>query len=483
MWTHQKTFTSFSTVSSGSQRPRWPLLLLLCTLLTLSSCATKPQVSAVVVNHRLASSGISIQRGGSVFEATAGTELKKGDVLQTGPGEEAVLLLENGGVEVTLFENTQVTISSIILTIGDVAVKIKNKLKEAFQVETEFGVAASESTIYWVSVKQDVDIRVFGIEGAVRFYPKSTASVLLQPRQEIAINNQRLQQGRLSKERYNELLRRVNDVERVIKKDSAEYIVPDVLGLSLGQAQKLLRSEGFTLAKPEPVLSNARIGTITGSKPAIGEILKRRNKLVLSYSERATQMPTVIGLLELQALSTLKNANLQVGNIDRRITGNNIPGQVISQSLPGGSRVAVGSTVTLVIEADSVSVPDVRGMRKESAVRILEQSGLKVGSVTVQLALDTKGDEVSYQSISPGRRVEKDSRVNLRVKELGVRVPSLMGLSADRAKIAASRAGLNINFSPNTRGVVVGQSYSAGSMVKRGSTMLLNMKQQGDVLF
>lgn len=472
MWNIQKALPADLT--------RWPrgFITALLALMLLASCAVKPQIRAVISNKQLSTSGVAIERAGSTFLAKEGTELKTGDIIKTGVGQEAVLLLENGAVEVTLFESSQITISSIILTIGDLAVKVKRKLKEVFQVETEFGNAASESTIYYVSVKQDRDIRVVGLEGSVRYYPPDNSpSVALAARDEASWDGQRVIESTLGQQQYNSLLRRINSVERAHKKGSATYVMPNVMGLPLTDAKVLLRNEGFRKVETQPVLSAEKLATVVRTTPASGKLASSSLAVVISYAEKATTMPNVVGLYEAQALNTLNRTSLAAGVITRKMTGAFKVGQVITQSTSAGSAIAAGSKVNLTIEAESVRVPNVQGMRRDIAIRTLEKYGLTVGTVDVEYGLNTRGDSVSYQSVYPDKRVLPGTAVNLRVDEVGVYIPNLIGLHTSKAVGALRGISLRVIYAGTRVGYVSNQSIAGGSVVKAGSQLVLEVEK------
>lgn len=442
----------------------------------LSSCAVKPQIGAVVVNNRLASSGIEIERDGKIIQAVEGTELKKGDIVSTGPGEEAVLRLENDRVEVTLFENTQVTISSVFLKVGELAVKVQGKLKEIFQVDTEFGVAASETTIYYVSLKGDTDIRVVGIEGVVRYYPPDNSpSVPLSARDEVTWNNNQLRENIIDRNQYNRLLNKINEVERVYKKGDARFIMPNVIGLSVSEAEDLLRREGFRVGEPNPVLSDQPLGTVVGSRPAVGKLASIKVPVVLSFAEKATVMPNVIGLNESRAVAEVSKARLKLEKIEQKITGKSGVGQVIEQSVLPGNRVAVGTKIALTVEAESVKVPDVRGMREDSARRSLQNARLKVGSVDIEYDEFARREEIKSQSSRSGSLVAPGSQIDLVIAAPGAYVPPLIGLSEYQVRREVGNT-LRIYFDPNSKGEVVDQSLSPNQVVKYGSDLILYME-------
>ncbi|MDQ3878563.1 MAG: PASTA domain-containing protein, partial [Actinomycetota bacterium] len=97
-------------------------------------------------------------------------------------------------------------------------------------------------------------------------------------------------------------------------------------------------------------------------------------------------VPDVVGFPKNDALQILKTAGFEVQETEAEST-TYPPGRVIAQSPSAGSKAAPGSTVTITIstksqESDTVTVPDVLGLKRAEAEDRLTSAGFTVREVT-----------------------------------------------------------------------------------------------------
>lgn len=174
-------------------------------------------------------------------------------------------------------------------------------------------------------------------------------------------------------------------------------------------------------------------------------------------------------------------------------------GEVIMQDPEEGTKVKRGETVSLLIaslgadgeaqapdeeeeeqpEEELVSIPSVEGSSYKNAVSALEALGLKVSKKEENSDTVDKDDVISSDPAS-GKEVKKGSTVTLTVstgpKEEMVTMPNLSGMSQNQAVSALQKLGLSVGNidmeeSDEPLGTVIHQSVSAGSEVKKGSTV------------
>jgi hypothetical protein len=150
--------------------------LLLCALtgaaFALAGCAIQPvtaiTLSGVVRGEQTVLTGpvsrdaAQLVRNGASYPVSPGMVMQPGDALSTGP-ETSVVISYPGGARAYIRPNTRVRIGSIIDDIGKVFVKVKG----VFRVQTEFVIAGSEGTQYWVDVKERQQLNVVVVEGVV----------------------------------------------------------------------------------------------------------------------------------------------------------------------------------------------------------------------------------------------------------------------------------------------------------------------------
>ena len=128
-------------------------------------------------------------------------------------------------------------------------------------------------------------------------------------------------------------------------------------------------------------------GAVIGTEPAAGTQLSTGQPVTLLVSRGANTVavPNVVGLDDQAALTTLQNAGLSGAEVQRDST--EPEGKVLSQSPGAGKRVARGSQVTIFASTGAITVPDVTGQTRKTAVTALKKAGFTV-AVTEETTAD-----------------------------------------------------------------------------------------------
>ena len=128
-------------------------------------------------------------------------------------------------------------------------------------------------------------------------------------------------------------------------------IVEDMTGLTLKEAQKLLKEQSLSA---ETVGSGE---TVTGQIPAAGESVPGGSEIILYFGEKpeeqTVKIPDFMGMNRQQASDAAGNLGIYI-----LVSGNNeISTQVVvtAQNIPAGTEVAVGSTIRLEFADTGVS--------------------------------------------------------------------------------------------------------------------------------
>ena len=133
--------------------------------------------------------------------------------------------------------------------------------------------------------------------------------------------------------------------------------VPELEGLSQQEAIDKLADAG--LRNGEVSTENdpeAESGTVISSDPAEGEQVKPGTAVNLVISSGDVEVPDVRGDSRDEARDRLVNLGLKV-RTQTEETNDAEPGLVISQSIPPGSKVAVGTRITIVIAEEPDETP------------------------------------------------------------------------------------------------------------------------------
>lgn len=171
-------------------------------------------------------------------------------------------------------------------------------------------------------------------------------------------------------------------------------------------------------------------------------------------------------------------------------------GTVINQDPARGVAVTKGSTVNVIIagtenadftnknddeQKKNVNVQGVVGKSEQDAAAILKNAGLKV-SKSYQYSDNVEAGLVIAQNPGAGSSVTEGSTIALVVSQgkKSVKVPSVIGITEEKAENALASAGLKVNikeaYSDTVAvGKVISQSTSAGKLVPADTTVTITV--------
>jgi eukaryotic-like serine/threonine-protein kinase len=173
--------------------------------------------------------------------------------------------------------------------------------------------------------------------------------------------------------------------------------VPLVNNETVATAEAQLTSAHLVPAVVYQPDSNVVKGLVIRSNPAEGDNVAAHTVVTLYVSTGAAPVtvPNVEGKQENVAQATLQSDGFQV-KIQTDATSTQPSGTVVNQSPVGGTKVAVGSTVTIFVSG-GVTVPNVVGLPGTSAVTELQNDGFKVEQVTAAGPAGTMPGDVWQQ--------------------------------------------------------------------------------------
>ena len=127
--------------------------------------------------------------------------------------------------------------------------------------------------------------------------------------------------------------------------------VPDVSGLDVGLARKLITAAGLTVSQVESVQAAVPTGLTMLTRPPAGTTLPpgARVGLVASRGAPTITVPDVLGLSSSDARSKFEAAGLELGSIIRRRTTEAGPGTVVAQRPAAGTLASPGTIVDIVV--------------------------------------------------------------------------------------------------------------------------------------
>ena len=268
----------------------------------------------------------------------------------------------------------------------------------------------------------------------------------------------------------------------------AKVTVPNVVGLTAGQATQTLHNDNLTVGSSSVQASTTTKGEVLSTDPKAGASVSKNSAVDLVVSGGpnipTVVVPTVTGKQLTQAIALLQGANL--GYTVHNVTSNQPVGTVLSQNPLGGTKTLETHKVVLTVSGTqtSVSVPSVVGQSPARAGSVLQQAGLTVGSQSTACSSQPNG-VVSAQNPASGASVPPNTSVNLVVSSGNcVSVPGVVGQSQSAATSAITGAGLVANTTFDTTcaggaqpGNVDSQSPGSGAQVNSGSTVNISVCQ------
>lgn len=202
-------------------------------------------------------------------------------------------------------------------------------------------------------------------------------------------------------------------------------------------------------------------------------------------------VPPMRGTSVLDAVSQIERMGLEVRveQVDSTFPS----GTVLSQWPEPGTRIGRNKVVILKVSKGGhrTSLPDVRGLEKDQAVKKLEGLGFSIGDI-LKINDDTKPlGVVLAQSPSAPAMVEKGQKIDLMISKgpavAGgkVSVPDVLQREEIVAKKLIQESGLMVSnveyiITMNTpQGMVMGLSPKAGTLVNPGSGVILRVAKEG----
>ncbi len=190
--------------------------------------------------------------------------------------------------------------------------------------------------------------------------------------------------------------------------------VPDVIGQSRDEAVAALARADL---EPKIVLvfSEKEPGTVTGQRPAAGEMVRvgTRVQINISRGVRPLTIPSVIGQPYESAASALQGAGFKVAR--RNVDSTEPAGTVVDQQPASGGTAPAGTTITLSVSKGPTEqpVPDVTNQAEGDAVATLEASGFTANVVREATEDPNLDGFVISQEPAGGGRAPQGSAVTI----------------------------------------------------------------------
>jgi beta-lactam-binding protein with PASTA domain len=276
------------------------------------------------------------------------------------------------------------------------------------------------------------------------------------------------------------------------EEEVAMVAVPDVVGMTLEEAETALTDVGLTVGETtEEESVDVAPGSVISQDPDVGSEAEEGSSVDLVISvEPVVEMvvvPDIVGMDIGEAKNTLQQVGLVVGDLVEEETEDATPGEVLSQDPTAGIEVEPGGAVSVVVAVappvTAVPVPNVVGMTEPDAVAAIEAAGLVPRVYLIQSETVARGVVIEQQPAA-GTELEPEGTVGIAVStgppqppvEETATVPDLTGQTVDQATSALEAAGLvpqifDVYHESVPEGSVVSQFPTSGTEVLVGSAV------------
>jgi serine/threonine-protein kinase len=204
-----------------------------------------------------------------------------------------------------------------------------------------------------------------------------------------------------------------------VSQGPGKQAVPSVQGLSQEKAKKVIKEAHLKVSRV--VMQNsARFGSgeATGTDPGAGTSVPLNTGVTLFVSSGPApkSVPDVTGESQGDATSALTSDGFKVNTVTQA-SSSVTAGNVINQDPGGGTRVAPGSTVTIVVASapTTATVPPVVGDPADGAASALQAAGFTVQRKTQSVSNPNQDGNVISQNPAGGSTAKKNSTVTITV--------------------------------------------------------------------
>ena len=201
-----------------------------------------------------------------------------------------------------------------------------------------------------------------------------------------------------------------------------QVAVPDLAGLTVPQAIKLLENTGLVLGDQLPQASNDRPkDTIINQSPSRDTMVSKGSSvdIVISTGPGQVAVPSLADLPTVEeAQAALTKAGLTLGTVEQ-MDADAAPGTVLRSDPVAGTMVDPGTSVSIWISSGNIVVPNVVGLPSTQAQAELANAGFNVGTPITVVDNTVASGTVLKQDPPGGTSASLGATVTLTVSTQG----------------------------------------------------------------
>ena len=270
-----------------------------------------------------------------------------------------------------------------------------------------------------------------------------------------------------------------SSVSLVISSGSGTSVtVPNLVGMTQSAAMTALTTANLVPGTiSQEASETVAVGNVIRQAPISGMSVVSGSSVafVVSSGLEPVTVPNVVGFAQIFATAAIRNTGLTVGTITQEFTTTVAAGKILRQTPSGGSSVASGTVVNLVVAVDvpGITVPDVMGLTLEAAQAAVTNAGLTVGTVSYEYVLSKEEGTVIDQNPTVSTSVSSGSSVNL---VLATHTLSQVVFSVSPEQRVVNQASGMTTFAVSNKGIGT-MSWTAS--VTSGSWLRVSSGSQG----
>jgi serine/threonine-protein kinase len=200
--------------------------------------------------------------------------------------------------------------------------------------------------------------------------------------------------------------------------------VPSVQGLTLEEGrEKFFGASLLTEIKSWEYNDRIADSVILNQTPEEGTRVKKGRRIFVTVSKgkETTRVPEVKFMTERQAKAELRKFGFTPGDVKKEFNDMVVANKVIGTDPACGTPLSREIQVDLIVskgsKATSVEMPNIVGETLADAQKKIEESGLRMGTVSYKNDPSLAAGIIVSQSISPGEKIPLESSVEVTVSK------------------------------------------------------------------
>jgi serine/threonine-protein kinase len=204
--------------------------------------------------------------------------------------------------------------------------------------------------------------------------------------------------------------------------------VPELAGLTLEEAERLLADQGLKYRAAEPPgrwSGDVEEGKVLESRPRAGSSVKQGSavEVVVSLGSRMSRVPDLAGKALSAADLTARAEGLELGESLAVFSSTAAPGIVVGQAPAAGVSAPAGSKVDLLVAlgapGSAYVMPDLVYRRYEPVRRAFERDGFRFGAIKFEPYEGIADGTILRQTPLPGHPLHRLDVISLVVAGSG----------------------------------------------------------------